>query len=237
MANDAALIALVSSANIACGYHAGSLQLMEQTVRLCKQQGVAVGAHPSFPDRDNFGRTEMEMPHDELHNLVMHQILLMQQVCNAEGVQLHHVKPHGALYNMCARDAALASIVASAVAGCSKELWYYGMAGTVMINEAEVVGLRVVPEFFADRRYDSVGRLVSRNKLNALLHNESDMLAQARSIILTRSVTNINGDDMQLSSYHHPATICLHGDGEHAIAFAESIRKLCVSLQVNIASV
>ncbi|MFC5473113.1 5-oxoprolinase subunit PxpA [Paraherbaspirillum soli] len=218
--NDEALLALVSSANIACGWHAGSALTMQHCVSWALERGVAIGAHPSFPDRDNFGRGEMQLPPQEIYSGVLYQIGALAAIAVAHGARLAHVKPHGALYNMAARDAKLADVIAAAVRDFDPTLALFGLAGSELIAAANRAGLTAVEEVFADRGYNPDGSLVQRGTPGALIEDEEQMLAQTMHMIRDSKVQAIDGSWVPLTAH----TVCLHGDGAHALAFAQRIR-------------
>lgn len=218
--NDEALMHLVSSANIACGWHAGDAGVMLQTVRWALDNDVAIGAHPSFPDRDNFGRTEMQREPAQVYADVLYQLGALDAMVRAEGGRLSHVKPHGALYNQAARDRALAQAIVDAVQRFDQTLVFFGLAGSVMVQVARASGLRVKEEVFADRGYNPDGSLVRRGTPGALHDDEETALAQTLSMVRDRRVRAIDGSWVPIQA----DTICLHGDGAHAVAFARRIR-------------
>jgi len=217
--NDEQLMPYISSANIACGYHAGDENTMQQTVELCKKYSVAIGAHPSFPDRENFGRTDMLLPHDEIYELVKKQIILLQQIAGKRGTSLNHVKPHGALYNMAARDKGLAAVIALAVKDAGDDLILYGLSGSYLIKEAKNIGLKTANEVFADRTYNEDGSLTSRFKPGALIEETTKAVEQVVQMLNEKTVTAITGKKISISA----DTVCIHGDGEHAIEFSKAI--------------
>ena len=222
MPDDEALMPLISSANIACGYHAGTAELMARTVALAQRHGVAVGAHPGFDDRDNFGRTEIHLPPSEVYALVQTQIRLLRDICARQGAVLGHVKPHGALYNMAARDAGLAEVLARAIVDADPGLVLYGLSGSCMLSEASKAGLRTASEVFADRTYQDDGRLTPRSVHGALIENEDQALAQVLQMVKRGSVVSVSGVLTPIKA----ETLCLHGDGAHAVSFAKMIRHM-----------
>ena len=225
--NDALLMRYITSANIACGFHAGDLELMKRTVDLAVKHKVKIGAHPSFLDRENFGRTEMSVPDDILVAWVTQQILSLQQICADAGVALHHVKPHGALYNMSARDARLAQLIAETVKKINPDLILYGLSGSISISEARKIGLQTADEVFADRTYQNNGTLTPRWQKNALIDNADVAVRQLLQIIQHKKVTTVSGDVIDMSAQ----TVCIHGDGKHALTFAKKIFKLLHAAQ------
>jgi len=219
--SDAALLQLVSSANIACGSHAGDAQTMRDCVREALKNGVAIGAHPSFPDRENFGRTAMHLPPETVYAHMLYQIGALQAIARAEGGQLCHVKPHGMLYNQAAKEVALADAIARAVYSVDPGLILVGLAGSELIRAAERHGLVAREEVFADRGYQADGSLVPRTEPGALIANEEQALAQTLEMVQHGRVKSVTGKWAQVRAQ----TVCLHGDGEHALAFARRLRE------------
>jgi len=219
--DDAELLALVSSANIACGWHAGDARLMQATVAAALERGVAIGAHPSYPDRENFGRSEMQLSPEQVRADVIYQVGALDALVRAAGGRLHHVKPHGALYNQAARDPALASAIAAAVLDINPSLAIYGLAGGELLEAAEHAGLRAVAEVFADRGYRADGSLVPRSQPGALIHDTDEAVARTLRMVREGVVRAVSGEIVPLRAQ----TICLHGDGPHALAFARAIRQ------------
>ncbi|MEJ8815133.1 5-oxoprolinase subunit PxpA [Variovorax ureilyticus] len=219
--NDEALLGLVSSANIACGWHAGDARTMRQCVRWAIDKGVAIGAHPSFPDRENFGRSTMHLPPDETVAGMLYQIGALAAIVKAEGGMLAHVKPHGALYNQAVKDPVLADAICEAVRRFDPTLRFFGLAGSGMIAAAQRAGLTPVEEVFADRGYQPDGSLVPRSQPGALIEEEEQSLAQTLSLVRDHRVTAIDGSVVPVNAQ----TVCLHGDGAHALAFARRIRE------------
>jgi 5-oxoprolinase (ATP-hydrolysing) subunit A len=217
--NDAELMSYVSSTNIACGFHAGDTALMRKTVELAINKGVAIGGHPSFRDSANFGRKEMKISREEIFDIVFYQILNLKGICEDFGTKLHHVKPHGALYNQAAKDAEIAAAIAEAVKQLDENLILYGLSGSCLISEAEKIGLQTASEVFADRTYQPDGSLTPRSDPNALIHKVETSLAQVMQMIDTQTVTATNGEIVKLKA----ETICIHGDGENAVEFAKAI--------------
>jgi len=217
--DDAELLALVSSANIACGWHAGDARLMQRTVAAALARGVAIGAHPSYPDRDNFGRSEMQLACADVQADLIYQIGALDALVKAQGGRLHHVKPHGALYNQAACDPALADAIAAAVLDVDPSLALYGLAGSELLRAAERAGLRAVAEVFADRGYRADGSLVPRNQPGAFIDDVDEAVARTLRMVSEGVVVAVNGETVPLQAQ----TICLHGDGPHALAFARAI--------------
>jgi len=218
--SDEELLQLVSSANIACGWHAGDAVTMRQCVRWAIDNQVAIGAHPSFPDRANFGRSTMHLPPEEIVAGVLYQIGALAAIVKGEGGTLAHVKPHGALYNQAVKDPELAAAIVDAVRRFDPGLRFFGLAGSGMISAAERAGLRPVEEVFADRGYMPDGSLVPRSQPGALIEDEEQSLVQTLSLVRDHQVRAIDGSLIAVNAQ----TVCLHGDGAHALAFARRIR-------------
>ncbi len=228
---DAELMTLVSSVNIACGFHAGDAPTMLTSVRNAVKNGVAIGAHPSFPDRKNFGRTAMDLPPETVYAQVLYQIGALEAIVRAENGVLRHVKPHGMLYNQAAKEPALADAIARAVRDCNPALILVGLAGSELIRAGERLGLTTRQEVFADRGYQPDGSLVPRTRPGALITDEERALAQTLEMVRSGHVTAIDGTSAAVKA----DTVCLHGDGEHALQFARRLRAafaeqgICVS--------
>lgn len=217
--NDEEIMPYISSANIACGYHAGNENTMIQTVELCKKYNVAVGAHPSYPDRENFGRTDMLLHPGEIYEMIVKQINLLEKIAAENDIPVHHVKPHGALYNMAARDKMLAPFVALAIMDTNKSYILYGLSGSHLVKEGKSHGLKTASEVFADRTYKDDGSLSPRNKPGALIENTDAAVAQVLQMLNQGTVTSVTGKKVPITA----ETICIHGDGEHAVEFAKAI--------------
>ena len=219
--NDEELMPFITSASIACGYHAGDEQTMRDTVLLAKKYGVAVGAHPSYNDREHFGRIEMECTPEEVYGLVVHQVKALELIASECGVALHHVKPHGALYNRAAREPLLAKAIAEAVWACNKDLILYGLSGSFLVSEGQAAGLATWSEAFADRTYGDDGSLTPRKEANALITDPAAAVRQVESIVREGAVTSVNGIRISLLAQ----TICIHGDGPSAVLIAKAIKE------------
>ncbi len=217
---DEALLDLVSSANIACGWHAGGANAMRDCVRWAVQKGVAIGAHPSFNDPENFGRKEMNLPAGDIYAGVLYQLGALSAIAQAEGGRIAHVKPHGALYNQAARDPGIADSIVSAVHDFDPSVAVFGLANSSFVAAARDAGLIAIEEVFADRGYRADGSLVPRSEPGALIDDEDDMLARTLTMIRERRVQAVDGTWVPINAQ----TICLHGDGAHALAFARRIR-------------
>lgn len=222
MGNDAAILPLITSANIACGFHAGDPNVMLKTVELALDNHVAIGAHPGFFDLQGFGRRNIAMTAREVYGLVVYQVGALQGFLNALGGKLHHVKPHGALYNMAATDATLSQAIAHAVADVSKgEAILYGLSGSELIKAGIELEIPVMNEVFSDRTYQENGTLTSRREANALITDPKESIAQVLQMIEQGTVTTTTGREIALAA----DTVCIHGDGVTALSFAQEIRE------------
>ena len=219
--HDAELMGLITSANIACGGHAGDEDTMRETCLLAWQHGVAIGAHPGFEDRENFGRREMPVTPKQVADLVFAQTRILQEIAVGCGGRVLHVKLHGALYNMAARDPALARAVAEGAREADPRLTLFALAGSHLIAAAQACGLKVASEVFADRTYQPDGTLTPRTRSNAMIEDEVLAVAQALRIIRDGQVRSMGGASIAV----HADTVCLHGDGAHAVAFAHRLNR------------
>ncbi len=217
---DAEILKFVSSANVACGYHAGDPLVMEDTVRLAKEAGVAVGAHPGFPDLMGFGRRNMVCTPREAKAYVKYQLGALTAFTKACGLPLQHVKAHGALYNMAAKDMALAAAIAEAIAEVDDRIILLGLANSLMIKAGKEAGLRVASEVFADRGYQADGSLVPRKNPGAIIHDTDEAIARTIRMVKEGCVTAVTGETVPLSA----DSICVHGDNPSALAFVKNIR-------------
>jgi UPF0271 protein len=220
MGNDIALLDQVSSANIACGFHAGDPQTMHRVVAAALQRGVRVGAHPGLPDLQGFGRRVMQVSPAEVHAMVVYQVGALWAFAKAAGGTLSHVKAHGALYNMAAKDRALADAIARAVHEVDPQLVLFGLAGSQMIRAAEALGLPVAAEVFADRSYQDDGSLTPRGQPGALIEDADAAAAQVLQMVQHGTVRAASGKTVALRA----DTLCIHGDQPGALAFAQRIR-------------
>nr|WP_274572465.1 5-oxoprolinase subunit PxpA [Neisseria sp. 3986]MDD9326454.1 5-oxoprolinase subunit PxpA [Neisseria sp. 3986] len=218
--NDEALLRRVTSANICCGLHAGGAADMAAALVWAKQNGVRVGAHPSFPDRENFGRRTMNLPEHELRAHLRYQLGALQALCAAAGVETAYVKPHGALYNQAAQDAELAAVIADTVRGFNPNLKLMALSGSLLLAAGEAAGLGTVSEVFADRRYLPDGTLVPRTRPDAQVDSDDEAVAQVLQMVREGTVTAVDGSRVPVRA----DSICLHGDGAHALDFADRIR-------------
>ena len=231
--SDAELMPLVSSANIACGGHAGDEGVMRQTLLLARTHGVSAGAHPSFQDREGFGRRDMELPAVEVEALVRQQIAGLAAIARVEGIRLRHVKPHGALYNLAARDQAIADAVARATASVDPSLILFGLAGSALLAAGWRAGLQTASEVFADRAYRADGSLVPRHEPGALVDNPVVAAARVLGMIRERSVPAIDGTRIALEV----DTICVHGDTPGATDLARSLRAALFDAGIDVKAV
>lgn len=217
---DAALMRWISSASVAAGFHAGDPSVPRRTIRLAAANGVAVGAHPGFPDLVGFGRREMNVSPDDAEHFVLYQIAAVAGVAAADGVKLQHVKPHGALFNMAVRNGPLAAAIARAVAAFDRSLTLFGLPGSELLNAGRTAGLRVAAEVFADRAYEQDGSLRSRAKPDAVIHDPFVVAARAVRMVKERMVEAVDGTMVPLEA----DTICVHGDTPGAAVLAAQLR-------------
>ncbi len=220
MGRDAELMDIVSSINVACGFHAGDATVLRRTVETAIGKGVKIGAHPSYPDLQGFGRREMKMSPAEVFDIVLYQIAAVKGICEAIGARLNHVKPHGALYNQAAKNRPMARAIAEAVKRIDPSLVLFGLSGSCLISEGESLGLRTASEVFADRTYQRDGSLSPRSGPDALIEAPDIAVAQVLKMIRESLVTSVDGIDVPIRS----ETVCIHGDGPNALEFATQIR-------------
>jgi 5-oxoprolinase (ATP-hydrolysing) subunit A len=233
LGDDEALVAHITSANVACGFHAGDHNVMEATVALCRRAGVAVGAQPGYPDLHGFGRRPMHLPPSEVESLVRYQLGALEAFCRAHDVEMRHVKPHGALYNQAAADPILAGAIARAVARHSRHLLLFGLASSEPMRSAAADnGLRFVPEAFADRRYLADGSLQPRGDDGAVISDPTQAAAQAVEIATSGSVEAAGGATVSLRA----ESICCHGDTPGAPEIAAAVRSALVGAGVDVAA-
>ena len=225
LGGDAGILGVITSANIACGFHAGDPEVMRKTVSRALKNGVALGAHPGLPDLVGFGRRNMAVSPGEAYAMMVYQIGALAAFAKAEGAKLRHVKPHGALYNMAAADEKLAEAVAEAVYKVDGELVLFGLSGSWMIRKARALGLTAAEEVFADRTYQKDGSLTPRRNPNAMITDEEASLAQVLGMVKDGTVKSVQGDVVPIKA----DTICVHGDGEHALAFSRRIKERLIA--------
>ncbi|MED4906587.1 5-oxoprolinase subunit PxpA [Parageobacillus thermoglucosidasius] len=218
------ILQYVTSVNIACGFHAGDPLVMRKTVQMALEQNVAIGAHPGFPDLLGFGRRNIAVTPEEAYAYVVYQVGALSAFVKAEGGTLTHVKPHGALYNMAAKDAVLAEAIARAVYDVDATLILYGLAGSELINAGKKIGLQTASEVFADRTYQQDGSLTPRSDPRALIVDEQEAVQQVLMMVKEKRVRSLQGNDVPIEA----ETVCIHGDGKKAVLFA---RRLYEALQ------
>ena len=228
---DDKILEIVTSANIACGFHAGDPSVMQKTVALAVKN-VALGAHPGYPDLVGFGRRKMDIAPSDVYNMVVYQVGALAAFAKAAGTRLQHVKPHGAMYNMAAKNAKLAEAIAQAVYDVDKDLILYAQGGTESIKAAEKIGLRTASEVFADRSYQDDGTLTPRSQPGAMITDEEKSIAQVLSMVLEGKVTALSGKVIPVKA----DSICLHGDGPKALVFANKIRSVLLENGVKVAA-
>lgn len=229
---DKDIIPLITSANIACGFHAGDENVMNQTVKLAKENHVSIGAHPGLPDLKGFGRRKMDISPTEVYNLIVYQLGALEGFCKVHQTRINHVKPHGALYNMGAKNKAIAKAIAKAVYDFDSAIVLVGLSNSLLISEAKAIGLKTASEVFADRRYEDNGQLVSRKELDAVITDSDEALKQVLKMVTENKVISRNGKEIDLET----DTICVHGDGKHALEFVEQIRKKLTKEGIDIQS-
>ncbi|MDD5864305.1 MAG: LamB/YcsF family protein [Firmicutes bacterium] len=220
MGRDEQIIPLVSSANVACGFHAGDPTIMAKTAALCKDAGVCIGAHPGYPDLQGFGRRNMNVSPADVKNLILYQVGALDAFCKSAGIELRHVKPHGALYNMAAKDAALSRAICEGIQEFNPRLILLGLSGSEMLRQAAVIGLPCAAEVFADRAYEDDGTLVARTKPGAMIQDEDEAVRRVIGMIKNHTVTSITGKTIEIC----PDSVCVHGDSEKALLFVKKIR-------------
>lgn len=233
MGNDEAVLDHVTSANIACGYHAGDPRTMRRTVQMALARKVAVGAHPGFQDLPGFGRRAMTLTRDEAYEAVLYQIGALAGFAQAQGARLRFVKAHGALYNIAARDAALAGAIAAAVADFDRDLAFYGLAGSELLRAAEAAGLQAVSEVFADRSYQDDGSLTPRSQPGAMIEDVERSVQQVLGMVLEGKVRSVSGREVPVKA----DTLCIHGDQPGALAFVRRIREALAQAGVSVAAI
>ena len=227
---DADILQLVSSANVACGYHASDPLVMNKTIAMAKETGVRVGTHPGFPDLMGFGRRNMDVSPAEAKAYTLYQLGALDAFCKAHGVKMQHVKPHGAMYNMAGKDYALSKAICEAIYEYDKDLIVMALSGGELVHAAENMGLKVAREVFADRAYEEDGSLVNRRKEGAMITDENEAIARVVRMIKEQKVTAITGKDIPIKA----DSVCVHGDGVKALAFVKKIRETLTAEGVEI---
>ncbi|MBO1580425.1 5-oxoprolinase subunit PxpA [Bacillus sp. XF8] len=220
--NDDKILPFVSSVNIACGFHAGDPTVMRQTVEKALRNDVEIGAHPGFPDLIGFGRRMMRVSPEEVYDYVLYQIGALDGFIRAAGGSMHHVKPHGALYNMAAVDQEIADAIAKAIHNINPNLFLYGLANSRFVQAAKKYEVKLVQEAFVDRTYQPDGTLTSRTEENALIKGEEEAIKQVLQMVQEGNVQDVDGNHVSINAQ----TICIHGDGERAVQFAERIYRI-----------
>lgn len=230
MQNDAALMPFISSANIACGFHAGNEDTIKKTIELAMMHDVAIGAHPSYQDRENFGRLSQSISLIELAELISDQLSLFEKITRQMGCKIHHVKLHGALYNDCAKDPMSSKIVAQTIHAIDPTILLYGLSGSHTIKEAKAIGLKVVQEAFADRSYQANGQLTPRHKDHALITDPNEAAKQVLTMILDQEIKTEDGTMIDVDA----ETICIHGDHPAAVEIASHLFNTLQQYQIEI---
>jgi 5-oxoprolinase (ATP-hydrolysing) subunit A len=223
--NDSEVLKHITSANIACGYHAGDHNVMMDTVKMAKAHGVKIGAHPGFPDLHGFGRREIKMSAREIYNLTIYQIGALTAAAKACDTSIVHVKPHGALYNLAAKDLAAAEAIARAVADVDSNLVLFGLAGSFLVKAGKETGLQVAQEVFADRTYQPDGKLTPRSQANAMIDDARLVMERVIRMVKEGKVAAVDGSDIDIQA----DTICIHGDEPQALDFAVKLRETLLS--------
>ena len=227
---DEEVIPFISSANVACGWHGGDPLVLEKTVGMCEKLGIAVGAHPGFPDLMGFGRRNMTVSTDEAYAYTKYQIGALYGFTKSKNIPLQHVKPHGAFYNMAGKDKNLALAICRGIHDFDPQLILLGLAGSCMIDAAKELGMRYAQEVFADRAYNDDGSLVGRNLPGAVIHDEALAIERVVKMVKENSVISITGKEISLT----PHSICVHGDNPSAVAFVRSIRERLTAENITI---
>lgn len=228
---DSQVLPNISSANVACGFHAADPVVMSKTVQLAKAAGVAVGAHPGYPDLQGFGRRNMVIPPNDVKAMVQYQIGALLAFCKANGIAMQHVKPHGALYNMAGKDEALALAICEGIAQVDDSLILLGLSGSKMLSAAKTVGLRAASEVFADRAYEEDGSLVARTKPGAMITDEDEAVRRVVAMVEKGTVTAITGKEIPIQA----DSVCVHGDSPKALNFVQKIRTAFQTAGIQIA--
>jgi UPF0271 protein len=218
--NDSLLLNIVNSANIACGYHAGDKLTMKKTIEISKKNNVSIGAHPSFLDRENFGRKKINLPSQEISKLIIDQINILSEIANSKEMKVTHIKPHGALNNMACEDYDLAKIIASSIIKVNKDLIFLVPTGSQMEKAGKKIGLKIAAEIFADRNYEDDGNLISRSKKNAIITDPEVAKKHIIKMVESQTLNCYSGKQIPCEI----DSICVHGDGESAVSTAKQIR-------------
>ena len=233
MGADEEILPFVTSANIACGFHAGDPSVMKKTVAAALAHEVAIGAHPGLPDLVGFGRRNLDLTPEEAYDIVVYQVGALYGFVKALGGKMQHVKPHGALYNMAAKNRVLSDAIARAIYDVNPELILFGLSGSELVKAGQAVGLQTANEVFADRTYQVDGSLTSRREANALITDTEEAVQQVIRMVKEGVVRSVQGEDVAIQA----DTVCIHGDGAHALAFARSIRQLLGQADIAVQSI
>lgn len=228
---DEQIIPLISSANIACGFHAGDCSIMDKTVRLCKDNNVSFGAHPGYPDRENFGRTNMNVTPQQVYEYTLYQLGALDAFAKANATKLNHIKPHGAMYNMAGKDIKLADAIVRAIKDFDDSLILLALSGSKMIESAKANGLKYASEVFADRAYEEDGSLRARSLEGSMITDENEAISRVVRMITEGKVKTFSGQDIDIEA----DSVCVHGDGEKALAFVKALRKAFAENNIEIA--
>ncbi|MGN0521275.1 MAG: 5-oxoprolinase subunit PxpA [Eubacterium sp.] len=230
---DSRIIPLITSANVACGFHAGDCETMNKTVELCRASGIAVGAHPGYPDRENFGRTNIPATQQQVYDYTIYQLGALDAFCRAQGIEMQHIKPHGAMYNMAAKDKALSQGIARAVYDYNRDLILLGLSGSLMIDAAQELGIKTASEVFADRAYEEDGSLRARSLEGSMITDEKLAISRVIRMIKEGKVTAYSGKDIDIKA----DSVCVHGDGEKALEFVEALNKAFMENNIKTAKI
>lgn len=230
MGTDEEILEYVTSANIACGFHAGDPAVMRKMVTLALEKGIAIGAHPGLPDLVGFGRRNMDISSQEAHDMTVYQIGALYGFVKAEGGKMQHVKPHGALYNMAAKSRELSDAIAQAVYKVDSDLILFGLSGSELVKAGQKIGLRTASEVFADRTYQQDGSLTPRRQPDAMITDDRLAIDQVIRMVKEGKVRSQQGVEVNIQA----ETVCIHGDGPHALSFARQIRELLITSDVNV---
>lgn len=230
MGQDEAILELITSANIACGYHAGDHNVMEKTVRMAAEKQVSIGAHPGLPDLMGFGRRVIEISPEDVYNCIIYQVGALQAFAHLYGREVRHVKPHGALYNMAAKQYVYAEAIAKAVQAINPRLVLFGLAGSELVKAGKAAGLQVAEEVFADRTYQADGTLTPRTQKNAFVHDPEEAAARVLTMVEDGIVVATDGSKVAIQA----DTICIHGDHPEALTFARKLREKLQENEIHI---
>lgn len=232
LGSDEELFKVITSANVACGFHAGDFRVMNHTIKIAKENNISIGAHPGYPDLQGFGRREMNMSPEEVYELVVYQLGALHAFCKVNQVRINHVKPHGALYNTASKDRETADAIAHAVKDIFPHATLYGLCNGELIEAGNSVGIKTAAEAFADRRYDEKGFLVSRSIADSVISDLEQIVQQVENIVINRRVLTVNKTYIPIEA----DTLCFHGDGMNVASIVEQVRNRLVEMNVSIQS-